>query len=193
MSTESTGADPLALSADPPPYPWLDDPAQPFGPVPPMLAVAMGVLVGPLGAWMAVAGGLNATGGARAGTVVVGVILVLVGGQSVRMGLRRRAWRQRHPGVDPLEVARAQNANVGSALGNDSGFARAFRWVLVVVCAVVGLFALVALLVGLTGDRPATPVVLAVLAALVVLSGWLGWASLLRSLGGRRASPTGRR
>lgn len=191
MSDDTPGV-PDPWRDDPPPYPWLDDPAQPFGPVPPMLAVGMGVLVGPLGVWMAVAGGLNATGGARAGTVVVGVLLVIIGLQSVRMGVRRRAWRQRHPGVDPLEVARKQNANVGSALGNDSRFARGFRWVLVAVCAIVVLFALVALVMGLIGDRPASPGVLVVLAALVALTGWLGWSSLRRSLGGPRERP-GRR
>lgn len=100
--------------------------------------------------------------------------------------MRRRAWRQRHPGVDPLEVALAQNANVGSALGNDSGFSRVFRWVLVVVCVIVGLIALPALVMGLVGDRPATPAVLVVLAILVALTGWLGWSTLRRSLGGSR-------
>lgn len=87
----------------------------------------MGV-VDPLGVWMAVGGGVNATGAARAGTLAVGTLLALIGAQSVRMGLRRRAWRQRHPGVDPLEVARSQHANVGSALCDDSAFARVFRW-----------------------------------------------------------------
>lgn len=56
----------------------------------------------------------------RAGTVVAGVVLVVIGLQSMRMGVRRRDWRQRHPGSNPLEVARAQNANIGSAFGNDS-------------------------------------------------------------------------
>ena len=188
--SDSTPATTEAWREDPPPYPWLDDPAQPFGPVPPMLAVAMGLVVGPLGVWMAVAGGLNAAGGERVATLVVGVLLVLIGLQSVRMGLRRRSWRQRHPGVDPLAVAKAQHANVGSAFGDDSRLARVFRWVLVVVCAVVGLLALLTLVIGLVGARPATPAVLLVLAALVGLTGWLGWSSLRRSR--RGPPPTGR-
>ena len=61
------------------------------------------------------------------------------------MGVARRAWRQRNPGLDPLAAAVAAGGNVGSAFGDDSPLARVGRWVLVAVCASVVLVAVLAL------------------------------------------------
>lgn len=135
---------------DPPPYSWLDDPSQPFGPVGIGTTLGLGVLLAGLGV-LALANGVFGGPDARAARLAAGAGFAIIGVGVMRMGLRRRAWRRRHPGVDPLTAARQVGANVGSPLGDGSRSARIGRWVLVTVCAAVVLVSVLSLIRIMTG------------------------------------------
>ena len=165
---------------DRPPYAWLDDPAQPFGPVGIGTTLGFGVLFGGLGV-LGLAYGAFGGPDARAARLAVGVCFAIIGLVVVRMGVARRAWRRHHPGVDPLTAAKAAGANVGSALGDDSRPARVGRWVLVAVCGAVVLVSVFSLVRVLTGASQASAGGVLVIVGLGVLAGAVGAAGLRRS------------
>lgn len=124
------------LRDDPPPFAWLDDPSRMAGSIPPGMTTFCGAGLAAVGLF-GVALGLIAGGADRVevARIATGAPITVIGLVIAHMGRARRAWRLRHPGVDPLGVAEAVGANVGSAVGNGSLTARVGRWVLVLVCA----------------------------------------------------------
>lgn len=170
---------------DPPPYAWLDDPAQPFGPVSVGTTVVIGLGLVGVGLF-AVGLGLVDDAGVRAARVWSGLPIAVIGSVIVRMGVARRAWRQRNPGVDPLAAAHEAGANVGSAFGNDSWPARLGRWVLVLLSALVAVASAVALRNELAGPGGTSILQLVIIAALGLLAVWTGWLALTRSRALRR-------
>ncbi len=164
---------------DPPPYAWLDDPAQPFGPVGIGTTLTMGSLLlglGLLGVGYGVLGGPDA----RAARLGVGVVFVVIGAVVLRMGMARRAWRARNPGLDPLQAANASGANVGSALGDDSATGRMGRWILVAVCAAVVLVCLLALTRIGSGQSEGGAGAIVIVVLLGALAGSVGVLGLRR-------------
>ena len=164
---------------DPPPYAWLDDPAQPFGPVGIGTTLTMGSLLlglGLLGVGYGVLGGPDA----RAARLGVGVVFVVIGAVVLHMGAARRAWRARNPGVDPLQAATGSGANVGSALGNDSATGRIGRWILVAVCAAVVLICILALTRIGSGQSEGGPGAIILVVLLGALAGTVGVLGLRR-------------
>ena len=125
----SSPARPRASAGDPPPYAWLDDPAQPFGPVGITTTIVLGSALGAMGLF-GLAYGVLGGDQARGARLGVGIAFVVIGAVIVRMGTARRAWRHRNPGVDPLVAAVESGANVGSAFGNQSRVGRFGRWLL---------------------------------------------------------------
>lgn len=173
---------------DRPPFAWLEDTSRPFGPVGVGTTIGAGlflVAIGVFGLAYGIFGG-PAARGARLG---VGVAMFLLGGVIVWMGVARRRWRRRHPGVDPLEAARASGANVGSAFGNDSWPARLGRWLLVLVSAFLVLVCVLSVRRALTEPGSASPLQVVLIVALGLLCAWTGWAALARgrALGRGRA------
>lgn len=166
------------MSSDPPPYAWLEDPSRPFGPVGVRTTMVLGAVLGGLGLFSlayAVFGGPDA----RPARSVAGTAFVVIGAVVVRMGLARRAWRRRHPGVDPLEAAAVAGSNVGHAFGDDSRVARVGRWVLVVVCALVTLVMVLALRRAATGQTPTSVGEVVVVVLIGTFSAVVGVAALL--------------
>jgi hypothetical protein len=164
---------------DPPPYAWLDDPAQPFGPVGIGTTLTMGSLLlglGLLGVGYGVLGGPDA----RAARLGVGVVFVIIGAVVLRMGTARRAWRARNPGLDPLQAATRSGANVGSALGNDSPTGRIGRWILGAVCAAVVLVCLIALTRIGSGQSEGGAGAIVLVVLLGALAGTVGVLALRR-------------
>ena len=174
------GPSPVDQPTDPPPYAWLDDPAQPFGPVGIGTTLTMGSFVTGIGL-LGVGYGVFGGGDARVARLVVGVVFLALGAPILRMGLARRAWRARNPGVDPFVAALTSGANVGSPLGDDSVIARIGRWILIVVCAAVVVVCVLALVRIGSGQSAggAGAVILVVL--LGALAGTVGMLSLRRS------------
>jgi hypothetical protein len=170
---------------DAPPYAWLDDPAQPFGPVGIVTTVVVGVGLVAVGLF-AVVLGLLGDPEVRAARVWSGLPIAVIGAVIIRMGVARRAWRRRNPGVDPLAAAHAAGANVGSAFGNDSWPARIGRWTLVLVSAVVAVASGVALRNELGSPGSTSIVELVIIAGLGLLAVWTGWKVLSRSRAVRR-------
>ncbi len=121
---------------------------------------------------------------ARVARSVAGFAFVVIGAVVVRMGVARRAWRRRHPGVDPLEAATAAGGNVGDAFGNDSRAAQVGRWVLVVVCAAVTLVMVLALRRAVTGETPTDAGAMVVIVLLGAFPALVGVAAL--AAGSRR-------
>ncbi|GAA1965137.1 hypothetical protein GCM10009817_01150 [Terrabacter lapilli] len=158
---------------DPPPYAWLDDPARPLGPVGIGTTVVLGSLLGGIGLF-GLAYGLFGGDQARAARLGVGIAFVLIGAVVVRMGLARRAWRRRHPGIDPLAAAVGSGANVGSAFGNGSAAARFGRWLLVAVCALVTVVMVLALRRAVTGETPTSAGGVVVIALLGLFAAVVG-------------------
>ena len=176
---------PRTPSDDPPPYAWLDDPAQPFGPVGIGTTLTMGSLLlglGILGVGYGVLGGPDARG-ARLG---VGLAFVVIGAVVLRMGTTRRAWRARHPGVDPLTAAQEAGADVGSALGTDSATGRIGRWILVAVCAAVVVVCILALTRIGSGQSEGGAGAIVLVVLLGTLAGTVGVLSLRRPKGTSR-------
>lgn len=166
------------MSSDPPPYAWLEDPTRPLGPVGVRTTVVLGAVLGGVGLFSlayAVFGGPDA----RAARSVAGFAFVVIGAVVVRMGLVRRAWRRRHPGLDPLEAATAAGGNVGDAFGDDSMVARVGRWVLVVVCAAVTLVTVLALRRAVTGETPTGAGAMVVILLLGAFSALVGVAAVV--------------
>lgn len=175
-TTPTSGPRPV----DPPPYAWLDDPAQPFGPVGIRTTVVLGsalAAVGLFGLAFGVFGGDQGRG-ARLG---VGIVFVVIGALVVRMGTARRAWRARNPGVDPLTAAVESGANVGSAFGDESRVGRVGRWVLVVVCAAVTLVMVLALRRALTGQTPTSAGAMVVIILLGLFAAVIGVMAAMRT------------
>lgn len=171
---------PKGRQDDPPPYAWLDDPAQPFSPVAISTTVVLGGMLtglGVLGLVYGAFGGPDARG-ARLG---VGVCFAIIGVVVVRMGVARRAWRRRHPGVDPLAAAKEAGANVGSPFGDNSRTARVGRWVLVAVCAAVVLVCAGSLIGIVTGTSRASVGAVILVVMLGLLAGAVGVMTLRRS------------
>lgn len=167
-------------ASDPPPYAWLDDPAQPFGPVGIGTTIGLGSALGAIGLF-GLAYGVFGGDDARGARLGVGVAFVLIGAVIVRMGVARRAWRQRHPGVDPLAAAGEAGGNVGSAFGDDSRVGRFGRWLLVAVCAAITVVMALALRRALTGETPTSAGGLVVIAALGLLAAVVGVLAALRT------------
>lgn len=140
---------------DPPPYPWLDDPSRMAGAVSPGTTIVMGGLLVAVGLFAVVLGVLGAPA-PRMARIFTGLPIGLIGAFIVHMGTARRAWRRRNPGADPLEEAAQAGANVGSAWGNDSLFARIARGGLLVVCALIVLVCALAVRNAVTGTHPAS-------------------------------------
>lgn len=165
---------------DPPPYAWLDDPAQPFGPVGIRTTIVLGTALGAIGLF-GLAFGLFGGDQARGARLGVGIVFVLIGAMVVRMGTARRAWRERNPGVDPLAAAVESGANVGSAFGNDSRVARFGRWLLVAVCAAVTLVMVLALRRALTGETPTSAGGVVVIVLLGLFAAVIGVMAAVRT------------
>ncbi|MDN5766648.1 MAG: hypothetical protein L0H96_13995 [Humibacillus sp.] len=165
---------------DRPPYAWLDDPAQPFGPVGIGTTLSLGGLLAGLGLLGLVYGAFGGPD-ARPARLVVGACFAVIGVVVVRMGVARRDWRRHHPGVDPLSAAREAGANVGSPLGDDSRPARIGRWVLVAVCGAVVLVSVLSLIRMVTGASPASAGGVIVIVGLGLLAGAVGFMGLRRS------------
>lgn len=155
------------------------------GPVPPGLAIVIGVglsLVGLFAMVLGVVGGDHA----RVARIVCGALFVAMGAVVVRMGTARRAWQRRHPGVDPVVVARELRANVGDPLGNDSVGSRIGRWVLVGVCAFVVFICVLAVDGIATGRSPGSVGSVAVTVLLGLVAAAVGVAPLGRRRHRRR-------
>ena len=169
-----------AGKGDAPPYVWLDDPAQPFGPVGIGTTVVLGSLLGGTGLF-GLAYGLFGGDQARGARLGVGIVFVLIGAVVVRMGLARRAWRRRHPGLDPLVAATEAGANVGSPFGDDSRLGRVGRWVLVLVCASVTLVMVLALRRAVTGETPTSAGGVVVIVLLGLFAAVIGIMAAMRT------------
>lgn len=165
---------------DPPPYAWLDDPAQPFSPVAISTTLVLGGILGGLGV-LGLAYGAFGGPDARAARLGVGVCFAIIGVVVVRMGVARRAWRRRHPGVDPLAAAKEAGANVGSPFGDNSRTARVGHWVLVAVCAAVVFVSVGSLIRIVTGTSQDSVGAVIFIVALGLLAGAVGVMSLRRS------------
>lgn len=174
-----------ARGDDPPPYAWLDDPARPLGPVGIGTTVGLGSFLGALGLF-GLAYGIFGGEQARGARLGVGIAFVLIGAAIVRMGLARRGWRRRHPGVDPLAAAAGSGADVGSAFGDDSRLARFGRWLLVLVCAFVTLVMVLALRRAVTGETPTSAGGVVVIVVLGLLAAVVGVMALVRTRRPRR-------
>ena len=161
-------------------------PAQPFGPVGISTSLVLGGMLAGLGG-LGLAYGAFGGPDARAARLVVGACFAIIGLVVVRMGVARRDWRPRHPGVDPLTPVKKAGANVGSPFGNDSRTARVGRWVLVAVCAVVMLVSVLSLIRLVTGTSQGGAGAVALVVALGLPAGVLGVMSLRRS----RRAPLG--
>jgi drug/metabolite transporter (DMT)-like permease len=171
--------------ADPPPFPWLDDPGRWQGPMPPGLAIICGLGLALVGLF-AVTLGLVEDDQARVARIASGAPIAAIGAFIVHMGTARRAWRRRHPGADPAVVAAELNANVGDRLGNNSVAARIGRWVLVLVCAVFAFVCGVAVVEAATGAYSAGSGATVVIALLGLLAVFLGAMTVRRIRRGRR-------
>lgn len=167
-----------------PPYVWLDDPAQPFSPVPVGVCYALGALLAAVGLFGVVLG-LTQPGDTRAARLVVGLPIAVLGLVIVQMGRSRRAWRARYPGLDPVQVARAQGGNVGSVWGNDSRTARLGRWLLVVVSAAGSALCVFSAIRAFSGASGSTPTVGLVLLVLALGLAWVGYRAARRAVTGR--------
>jgi hypothetical protein len=167
-------------ASDPPPYAWLDDPAQPFGPVGVRTTIVLGSVLGAIGVF-GLAFGVFGGDQARGARLGVGIVFVLIGAMVVRMGTARRAWRERNPGVDPLAAAMESGANVGSAFGNESRVGRFGRWLLVVVCAAVTLVMVLALRRAVTGETPTSAGGLVVIVLLGLFAAVIGVMAAMRT------------
>lgn len=175
-----------SLRDDPPPFPWLDDPDRWRGPVPIGLALVIGSGLALIGLFALVLGVLGGDHG-RVARLVCGVLFVPMGGFIVHMGTARRAWRRRHPGVDPVAVARELGAKVGDPLGIDSFASRVGRWVVVLVCAFVVLISVLSV-AGVVTGRSAGSVASVVLVVLLGLAAAFIGAQTLRRMGRQRQS-----
>lgn len=175
-----TPPSPGSRPVDPPPYAWLDDPAQPFGPVGIRTTIVLGSALGGLGLF-GLAFGLFGGEQARAARLASGVAFVIIGLVVVRMGTARRAWRSRNPGVDPLTAAVESGANVGSAFGDGSRVGRFGRWLLVAVCAMVTLVMILALRRALTGQTPTSAGAMVVIVLLGLFAAVVGVMAAVRS------------
>lgn len=173
---------------DPAPYAWLDDDARMAGSMPPSVTMGYGIFF--LGA--AVACAVAAVTSSHLFGLWIGLAFGAMGGFILHMGLARRAWRRRHPGVDPLTTVRSWTD--GSPFGSDRRSAGVMRWVLLVVCGLLALFAaasLVATFVGSSsrGESASTlwggRVLLVLLLALFVAVARADWRRI-RQLRGRR-------
>ncbi|MEO6956541.1 MAG: hypothetical protein ABI137_07350 [Antricoccus sp.] len=111
----------------------------------------------------------------------VGVCFAIIGVVVVRMGVARRGWRRRHPGVDPLTAAKEASANVGSPFGDNSRTARVGRWVLVAVCAAVVFVCVGSLIRIVTGTSQGSVGAVIIIVALGLLTAAVGVMSLRRS------------
>ncbi|TQM64117.1 hypothetical protein [Humibacillus xanthopallidus] len=174
------GPAPVGRPTDPPPYAWLDDPAQPFGPVGVGTTLTMGSFVTGLGL-LGVGYGIFGGADARVARLVVGVAFVVLGAVILRMGLARQAWRARNPGIDPLEAAVTSGANVGSALGDDSATGRIGRWILAGVCAAVVLVCVLALTRIGSGQSEGGVGAIVLVVLLGALAGTVGVLTLRRA------------
>ncbi|MER7073632.1 hypothetical protein [Terrabacter sp. NPDC000476] len=169
-----------ARPGDPPPYAWLDDPAQPFGPVGIRTTVVIGSALGAMGLFGLAFGLLGGDQG-RAARLGVGIVFVLIGAVVVRMGTARRAWRDRNPGVDPLAAAVESGANVGSAFGDQSRVGRFGRWLLVAVCAFVTIVMALALRRAVTGETPTSAGAMVVIVLLGLFAAVIGVMAAMRT------------
>ncbi len=169
-----------ARPSDPPPYAWLDDPAQPFGPVGIRTTVVIGSALGAMGLF-GLAFGLFGGDQGRAARLGVGIVFVLIGAVVVRMGTARRAWRARNPGVDPLAAAVESGANVGSAFGDQSRVGRVGRWLLVAVCAFVTIVMALALRRAVTGETPTSAGAMVVIVLLGLFAAVIGVMAAVRT------------
>jgi hypothetical protein len=174
-----------APASDPPPYAWLDDPAQPFGPVGIGTTVVVGSVLGAIGLF-GLAYGLFGGDDARGARLGVGIAFVLIGAVIVRMGTARRDWRRRNPGVDPRTAAVESGANVGSAFGDDSRVGRFGRWLLVAVCAFVTLVMVLALRRAATGETPTSAGAVVVIVLLGLLAAVIGVMAAMRTRAPKR-------
>ena len=184
-STPSTPGPHVGRADDPPPYAWLDDPAQPFGPVGIRTTVVLGSALAAIGLF-GLAYGLFGGDQGRGARLGVGIVFVVIGAVVIRMGTARRAWRERNPGVDPLAAAVESGANVGSAFGDQSRVGRFGRWLLVAVCAAVTIIMVLALRRAVTGATPTSAAGMVV----IVLLGL--FAAVIGVMAARRTGPRGR-
>lgn len=174
---------------DPAPYAYLDDDARMAGAISPGATTGFGVFfLAFTVALVIVSFAYDAHPG-----LWFALVFGLIGGQLVRMGLARRAWRARNPGVDPLSTVPSPTG--GSAYGPDTRAGSVGRWVLLVLCVVLGLLFVVTLIASFTAGSTvtvATQVVLLVLSVLVLSVGWFDLRRIRRVRAERTHSPQGR-
>jgi hypothetical protein len=82
-----------SLRDDPPPFPWLDDPARASGPTPPGFAIVVGTGLALMGLFM-VSLGIFGGDHARGARLACGAPFVPMGAFIGHMGTARRAWRR---------------------------------------------------------------------------------------------------
>ena len=179
---------------DPPPFTYLDNPGRAAGAMPPGVTIGYGVFFLAAAAVLLAILIVNTHADfAWAGLFSV-VLFGAIGGVVLYVGLARRAWRKRHPGVDPLAAERTTPSS-GSAFGPDTAFARVCRVVLLALCWGFAAICVVALGSSLSHRDPALSTgawvgSLAVLAGLVCLFAAVGWYDLRRILVLRRERHT---
>ncbi|WP_295696483.1 phage holin family protein [Lapillicoccus sp.] len=158
-----------SAATDPAPYAWLDDNARMAGAISPGVTAAYGLFFLATALVLVIV----SFSSHHLGGLWIALGFGLIGGQVLRMGLARRAWRLRHPGVDPLSTVPSPTG--GSAYGPDTRSASVGRWVIFVLCVLLGLLLVIALVDSFVATSTATSAtvgskVLLVLLAVLVLS-----------------------
>lgn len=116
---------------DPAPYAWLDDRGRMAGSVP----IAVNLVVGAILLAGAVAIVVLVFQRPAAPTAVRAGLFALLGGYLVRMGVKRRSWAHRHPGVDPASALPSWAPDGPVVASTVSGAAA--RWMLILVSTVL--------------------------------------------------------
>lgn len=162
---------------DPAPYAWLDDDNRMAGTISPGATMVFGAFF----LVTATASAVAAVATQHLPGLWFALGFALLGAQLLRMGLARRAWRSRHPGIDPLSSVPSPTG--GSAFGPDTRTAAVGRAVLLVFCLLVGLVFVIATIQSFLAGSSATvgtKLVLVFLSALVLAVGWYDLRRILQ-------------